>query len=269
MKTHLVWFFATSLILLLLFLCGAKRKVRRKSSESYETTVFRVLAPKDSLDIIRNNHEFWNSLDEEEWRKRNVKNLDEYIDLIQHDFVALTTSQYHTLCTACQEVDTILKRCHLPNFDQQTAASIAWNIGVFQGDRYEYGWPHTMENAVFLPLSYITSGDMHELIKTLAHEKIHVYQRLYDDKTQQYLHPLGFEKWRKRDLKDKHIRPNPDLDGWIYKCRGEVFGLDMITHIPTPDSNPQFYEHPFERMAIEIARLVLHFYNLNNHTSTT
>lgn len=214
-----------------------------------------ILTPLESLQVIKSNQTFWEDLDHEEWRKRNVNTFQEYIQSVHHDFVEPTPDEYQMLYSACQQADQLFANHTIPNFAGEMAVKIPWKIGVFQGTRYEFGWPHTMSDVIFIPKHSFEDQD-DKLVKLLVHEKVHLYQRLFCDLTQQYLRQFGFVKWRRRTQDDKHIRPNPDLDGWIYKQFDHPYGMELMHQVPTPDTNPQFYEHPYERMAIEISRVL-------------
>lgn len=212
-----------------------------------------ILTPEESIQVLQNNQNFWKDLDHEEWTKRSVTTLEDYLQTVRNDFILPTRHQYEILCTACQQADRFFSTHPIENFHGEIAAKIPWKIGVFQGTQYEFGWPHTMSDVIFVPITAIEDD---KLVKLLVHEKVHLYQRLFHNLTQKYLSELGFVKWRRRTAADKHIRPNPDLDGWIYKQHNHPYGMELMHQVPTPDTNPQFYEHPFERMAIEISRML-------------
>ena len=72
----------------------------------------------------------------------------------------------------------------------------------------------------------------------------------------------NFTKYKKRTNED-NIRANPDLDNWIYQdLKGDIYeaiynnnpsSIEDITYKPI---NNQSYEHPYEKMAIEIEKYV-------------
>lgn len=223
------------------------------STECYSNKI-NILTPDQTFHTISSNTSFWSLLTDKEWRKRKVHNLPEYLRLIQPTLIALTSSQKATLIRLCDNADQRLAQIHLPYFSGKKASEMEWNIGVFKGTAYEYGWPHTVGNVILMPLQLIERGDTSD-IETLIHEKVHVYQRLYPSDLDTYLTANHFKKWKRRSDYDPDRRPNPDTDDWVYTHNGQVMTEDMILHLQSPDPNSQYYEHPFERMAIEIGRI--------------
>lgn len=222
------------------------------STECY--TYINLLTPDQTFHTIASNTAFWSLLTDKEWHKRKVNNLPEYLHLIQPTLIALTSAQKAKLIRLCNQADQRLAHIHLPYFSGKKAAQIQWNIGVFKGTAYEYGWPHTIGNVILFPLRLIERGDTSD-IETLIHEKAHVYQRLYPSDLDTYLSTHHFTKWKRRSEYDPDRRPNPDTDDWVYTHNGQVMTEDLRSHVENPDPNPQYYEHPFERMAIEIGRI--------------
>jgi len=126
-----------------------------------------------------------------------------------------------------------------------------WTFALVSNS-YEDGFPHTRSNIIFLSpviLNYSNS----ELIKTLIHESVHIYQRYNKETIDKYLYKNGYSISRLKD-KNSKIRANPDLDNYIYKSRD---GKELIAYYKT--DNPKGIgdvviiegEHPFEVMAYE------------------
>jgi hypothetical protein len=172
--------------------------------------------------------------------------------------VYLTPSQKQFLYRACEAADRILAQIQLPYLDGPTAANMQWKIGLFKGREYEFGYPHTIHDVILLPLHACETDDFSRLCALMIHEKTHVYQKCFPEHAQLYLRLHGFERVQPRTLETTEVRPNPDTDNWIYRHResGVWYVMNEAYSIPPSerDPNPQFYEHPFERMAIEIAR---------------
>jgi hypothetical protein len=97
-----------------------------------------------------------------------------------------------------------------------------------------------------------------QFTKTLIHEKIHLYQKQYPNDVQTYLSHNNIVKLKKRVYND-YIRANPDLDDWIYKDKntGFIFKCEYNSkfpkHILDVKNTNQLFEHPFEKMAVEIS----------------
>jgi len=147
------------------------------------------------------------------------------------------------------------------NISGKDILAIPWVFALTDGNEYENGMPHTRANVIFL------SNDVDEtlanLTKTLVHEKIHLYQRLFPNQCVAYLNKKGFIQWKLRQGVPR-IRSNPDLDPWIYidthtdKPLMALYASDEPTNISdvvNPFHNIH-YEHPYELMAYTIEKCV-------------
>lgn len=239
-------------ILVILALLGAcmftKVKKVRKSKDTFETydksTHVIFLTKEETFEVVQNATDFWSQLNDKEWQKRNVSGLHEYLSEIKKDLVNPSPDQQKSLTDLCKRADLLLSKIQLPYFCGKKAAQMKWRIGLFQDRKYEYGWPHTFGNVIMWPVHLTDS------LETMIHEKVHVYQKMYPEDVNLYLQQEGFKKLRR----GYHERPNPDTDNWLYEWNGVVYTEDLHTTLPSPDPNSQVYEHPFERMAILIAR---------------
>ena len=130
-----------------------------------------------------------------------------------------------------------------------------WTFAL-TNNNYEEGFPHTRGSVIFLSPIILNYTD-NELIKTLIHESIHIYQRYNIEKISKYLSDKGYSISRIKD-KNSLIRSNPDLDNFIYKDKN---GNELIAYYNSEfpkginDINLTVIseEHPFEKMAYEIA----------------
>lgn len=156
-------------------------------------------------------------------------------------------------------------------FDTEKAKSIPWNI-ILVKEAFEQGLPHTRENYIILHPSLL-ERPLDELISTLIHEKVHLYQRKYrkektfiksenreDYLTDYMVSKMGFEKIKRRDEVSCDIRTNPDIDEWIYnnpKTKKEMY-LCYRSSKPTGIEDvigESKEEHPYEYIAYEIGKL--------------
>ena len=92
----------------------------------------------------------------------------------------------------------------------------------------------------------------------MLHEKVHIYQKLYPEDVDKFLDSYKFRKLKIRDELD-NTRANPDVDQWIYVDGNNMVYKAEYIHNPrflqdTKLQN-QLYEHPFEKMAIEISNI--------------
>jgi hypothetical protein len=155
-------------------------------------------------------------------------------------------------------------------------SNIPWKFAKVTPD-IENGYPHTLQDVIILSDRFFSASDQ---IKTLIHEKIHVYQRMYPLETNKLIHDVwGFEV---KDKMENHpmARNNPDIDGFVYgKKKGMIIQLYTtnrpssladshayllegtkkidLTHISQLDihsDDPYIQlEHPYEIMACVLA----------------
>lgn len=265
------------LLLVLLFIivlyqlmsCPYRQRRYRRKRESFISSLSPTeTAPtpitfigKDKLRMLLSTKDmFFESFFDYDYYARQIKTFEEYLPLIQASVDDFTEDEKIKLqkCTAI--CDHYLQYVTFPGFDGVKASNIVWNLGKVKGTLYEYGLPHTrLRNLIVLPDTNINE-DNNQLIRTLIHEKIHLYQQQYPEEVQIYLNKSNLVKYKKREYND-FIRVNPDLDDWIYKDRTTGFLYDKAQYnskyprnILDVKTTNQLYEHPFEKMAVEISR---------------
>jgi hypothetical protein len=155
-------------------------------------------------------------------------------------------------------------------------ARIPWKIAIIRR-----GLPHTLDDMICMPLEMFV-WDSDALIKTLLHEKLHVFQRVHPAETQQIVSIMGYVRvGYRRHIQgplSRRTRDNPDLDTFLYRhletgCTPlavfrdneptslsdiEVVCVDPNTNTATTtaDNTMDFgyeYEHPFEDMAYKVS----------------
>jgi hypothetical protein len=97
-----------------------------------------------------------------------------------------------------------------------------WRIAVLL-DRAEGGWPHTHGGVVCLPRSLAAGPRSEARVRTLVHERVHVFQRRHPELARR----LYSERWGMRRIPRDAVlgdssagrerrRSNPDLDRFLY-----------------------------------------------------
>ena len=84
----------------------------------------------------------------------------------------------------------------------------------------ENGFPFTIGNVIYLSDRFLNKSKKYQL-RTLIHEKLHIYQRKYSKETEKLYENHKFNKVTK--IKDPMRRHNPDLDEFDYEYKGMVF----------------------------------------------
>jgi hypothetical protein len=103
----------------------------------------------------------------------------------------------------------------------------------------------------------VLASDDDSLTRTLIHEKIHVYQRLFPVETAKYTAHLKCVPTTARNAYPLS-RANPDLDKTAYACKDELWLYQYKSHEPTHFDDVQKSgraEHPYEHMAYHVASL--------------
>jgi len=176
-------------------------------------------------------------------KARKVKTNEEYKEKVINSCLDFTEIQKNKLIYCSEKA----KKFFNNNYN--------WIFALINNN-YEEGMSHTRMNIVFLSPNVINNTE-DELIKTLIHESVHIYQRYNIDKIKEYLDENNFIISRYKP-KNSLIRANPDLDNIIYKDKNNI---ELVAYYSS--ENPKslnditlknyLYEHPFEKMAYEIA----------------
>lgn len=212
--------------------------------------------------LKEDNDDYYKSFYKTDFKVRNIKNINEYIQLIQKSTTDFSNEEKIKLNKCIKDINIILSNIRdLEWFDGNKAIDIPWKIGCIKGKLYENGLPHTRDDIIILSTDHIREYSEKKLTKTLLHEKVHIYQKIYKNDIDKYLKNNNFMRVKKRDAND-NIRANPDLDNWIYKDNKYLYKAEYIDNPLTVEDiiykpiNNQSYEHPFERMAIDIENFI-------------
>jgi hypothetical protein len=193
---------------------------------------------------------------------RRVKNIDEYI---QHNIRKSISfpSFYEKIKLICLilivDFQVIFRNSSTKFFDKMKYVRIPWKIGVVEGDLYEDGLPHTRNGNIILPINTVRYTSNQRLLQLLLHEKVHVYQYFNKDDIQKYIKSKNL----KRVKKNKRVRANPDIDDYTYvDSSGNKYqaiyrsNAKSISDVDYEMGNSQFYEHPYESMAIQLEKML-------------
>jgi hypothetical protein len=236
-----------------------------KSKDKGKVTFMFFLNKKELYNVLKNNHTFHNSLTPADLHARKVRSKEEYIIRIKDAVLDFDREDEDILRKCVGEARKYLQRLYKPWFNGKEADEIPWKFGLVNS-LYEDGLPHTVGDVIILSKSYLKNvknvknvdnyDNYNSFINTLIHEKVHVYQKVkgYDE----YLRHHQIERVKRRDESDR-IRANPDIDEWMYKKDGRVYGAFYKNNTPSSITDVQLYEntqkseHPLEEMAIVIA----------------
>ena len=190
---------------------------------------------------------------------RKVDSKDEYIKNISQCSKNFSQQQKDIIKTACSQADNFFSNYN-NILNGKEISKIPWVFCLTYNNNYEYenGFPHTRENIIFIPDKIIPNTVTIDLVNTLIHEKIHVYQRYNKDIMDVILNNMGYEITTEYNPKK---RANPDLDYNTYYDRNKGVLLQCYYNSDRPNSisdvtctdNNNIYEHPYELIAYKIA----------------
>jgi hypothetical protein len=262
MKLLLITIIILLLIFILIFLFYTKKYESFENNLDFSNIIF---IEKDELfQILKNNNDnYYETFYNNDFKTRNIKNIDEYINFIKKSTSEFNNYEKEKISKCIKNVNNVFKNIELEWFNGIKANKLDWKIGCIIGKLYENGLPHTREDIIIISKKDINNKSEKDLTKTLLHEKIHIYQKNHPDEVQKYIRNNNFIKFKKRSLND-NIRANPDLDSWIYKDKNDILykavyndnaeSIEDITYFPIDN---QSYEHPFEKMAIDMEKYLV------------
>lgn len=181
-------------------------------------------------------------------KKDFIKNITNAID----DF---TLEEKIKCYLATVKADKFLKKIKIDGIDSEKLSKMKWNLALTRGSAYEEGLPHTRRDVIFIS-DQVIALPIDDLTRTLVHEKVHVYERLYPQDIEKWMTKVGFKKF-KRQSEYENVRSNPDVDGWVYldpKGRETVvlFRNENPSHLDDviyPFGHDASSEHPYETLA--------------------
>lgn len=208
--------------------------------------------------LTSDNDNYFKSFLNNDFISRKINNINEYFINIKMSVTDFNDNEIKKIKSCIENINLKLLNIDLLWFNGKKAYEIPWKIGCIKGKLYENGLPHTRDDVIVLSKDHVNDYSIKKLMKTLMHEKVHVYQKIYKIDVEKYIKMNNFTKLKERSIQD-NIRANPDLDNWVYRdSSNNVYraiyndnpsSIEDITYLPF---NSQSYEHPFEKMAIYI-----------------
>jgi hypothetical protein len=211
--------------------------------------------------LKRDEDNYFETFYKNDYIARHIKSIDHYLDLIKESVDDFDNDEKNKIIKAIHEANQFFSNIKYKWFNGNYANQIKWIIGTVKNKNYENGLPHTRNNIIIISKNDIQKYSHDELTKTLIHEKVHIYQKIYKDDIQIYLKEYNIKILKKR-LEEDNTRSNPDLDNYIYTdSNNNIYkaiynenpkSIEDIKYTPFPN---QSSEHPFEKMAIFIENL--------------
>jgi len=253
-------YFITTAVLLLIVAVFALQVLSRNHSQC----VF--LPPNEAVKFITDDTDgYHRRFHREDLYARGVATIDEYSERIRSSgcIGTFSTEEMQRIRAACRAADEFIGGYAEPWFDGNRCRRMTWYIVCVDGSEYENGLPHTRGHIIFFPRRYLYSKSTASYTRTLIHEKVHVYQKTVPQDTRTYLTAHGFEVVGHRlSVRGSLVRANSDTDDFVYRVfsTGETLFAKYNSHTPESiedifyaNNSTQRNEHPFERMAVDIA----------------
>lgn len=256
--THIVY-----LLIFIFFMLYIFTK-RNKVFEQIQTTKLRVftVTKEEGIEALKSNDDGYISrLNDCNLKARNCLTVDDYFKQIEESVLDAQISQAAAINSFLFHID----RLNYINkyIDYKKFHDIPWNI-ILVKNTFENGLPHTRyvnnKPYIIIPISELQSS---KLTRTLLHEKIHLYQKMYEDDYNKNI----LKNYTLVDVDEPLLRVNPDTDSRIFKCNktGNVYLCKFNSENPENifdvvyESNEQHpkFEHPFEFDAYEISKVLL------------
>jgi hypothetical protein len=249
-------------IILLIYLINIKcfEKIRHNKGKN-------VFLSKYKLEtfLINDSDNYYKTFNDIDFRVRNIKSINDYIINIKKSCIDINTDNINKLIKYTELADNNIKKIKIEGFDGIKCSNITWNIGMVSGSLYESGLPHTRgtmkETVIILPDTLLSIfNTQNSIVRTLIHEKIHIYQKMYPDDINEYLNKNGFVKYSKK-ISIPNTRANPDLDEYIYMNKDKIImkavykeNATTISDVVIEPIDDYMYEHPLEYMAYIISK---------------
>jgi hypothetical protein len=207
----------------------------------------RFFTRKDLASFIMNDHDgYIKTLNKQDLRDRNCKTQSEYKLKYINNIIEFTLLQKERIRKYVHRASEFLRTFKSP-FISNHIMKIPW---VFARTTMllETGHPHTRQGVIFLPENSLDRPDI-DIIRTLVHEKIHVYQKMYRDR---FVHSLLHNGYTIIGImRDTTRMSNPDADDRIYR---HPSGRIMMWKRGIRDLKDVLFEHPNELIAYTVAQ---------------
>jgi hypothetical protein len=206
----------------------------------------------DAISILQSDDDgYMSRLNKINLKARYVKTLEEYKDNLAKSVHTITMREQYIINKAIWSIKCI--SFESPWLLNDEFHNMPWNIIVVKGKLCDNGYPHTRFNNIIIPLSLITSLHLSE---TLFHEQLHVYQKTYPQKIENYVN----KHYVPIIVDQTMIRANPDTNTTVYKDHNNNIycckfnnnfptSLSDVTYYPNNESR---YEHPYEKVVYDL-----------------
>jgi len=262
---YILYLLICLLIALIIYYTYKIFTTKKKYIEPFQNSIEYLTSQKIIDFLNKDSDNYVKNLSKFDLIARKVDTNNEYTQKISNCTKDFTETQKNIINNCCKKADEFLKQYN-DLLDGKEIAKLNWKFALTDkqnGFEYEDGLPHTRSDIIFFSDKMIPETETPDLVNTLIHEKIHVYQRQHEKDVDAILSnmsnsdKLGFHKIIYFNPKK---RANPDLNKNTYKNpKNEI--MQCYYNSDNPNSiqdvtclhNNSINEHPYEFLAYTIA----------------
>lgn len=201
--------------------------------------------------ILADNDDYFKHLSNADLCARSCKTVEEYkLRILNNLYIPNKINKNYILKKIHKAYNLLSKENYY--IDPYKLSKLKFNIVFVYDDILENSFPHTRDNIIFLSTNEFSNKD---IIETLIHEMIHIYQRYYPADMQYYLDDNNYIFVRYNNKND-NVRANPDIDNKLYRLNGRLLIAQYNSNQPNDinDCTNNEFEHPNEIMAYDISK---------------
>lgn len=207
--------------------------------------------------IINDKDKYVSNMTYLDLHARNVNSKQEYIKNSSNDVIDFTDKEKQVINNIVIKVNNHFKKKRNAFVDPLLLDSVSWKFILTKG-YYEEGLPHTRGEYIFLSKSFFEQSEESK-ISTLAHEKVHLYQRKHRDVFIKTLFKYNYKIYGLRK-NFPNIRCNPDVDEYVYihptnYIMVTTYKNEKPTSILDVEQELSEREHPNEEIAYSLGTL--------------
>lgn len=271
----MIFFHIICILILLFILMGILYILNiRNNKNTKEITSYIIYASRDYINNIIDDSNYFSRMNNIDLLARDINSIQGYIKLYKDGIHEFSSNEKKMIFNICKIVDKYTDK-------NKNLNNIPWKF-VKQANDIEKGWPHTLGDVIILTSDFFKLNNKTQ-VKTLLHEKIHIYQRYYPIETNKLFIAWNFTPVDKI-VNIKLARNNPDINDFIYEKKGKIIIQLYNSSNPNSinDSSPYLYtdnptkitakelelpniasqyEHPNEIMATVIPEIIIENFN--------
>lgn len=262
MKQFKIWKIAA--IALALFSLFAAIYFWAKSKKLTTPNVTFLTAEEMQKHLNDDADHYYDKFHKTDLKVRKVKSKEDYLEKIASSACDPTTEVRDKLGHCIQKVHDKLDQMRdqvIEGIKIGELLDLKWKIGFTCDKHYENGLPHTRSDVIVLYNKDIQSRNIPEVCELLIHEKVHVYQKMFEKEMNDHIRN-EYDEYQRKDYKDESIPANPDIDDYVYKSKAD--GKVLEAHYSKKPKhfrdvkyteNESSMEHPLENIAYKVQKI--------------